>query len=60
MVPFLSGPQEILKVNTNGTVHLSVSSVTDMLNTHHIKPYKKASGSIHGEECNMQLSRKKR
>jgi hypothetical protein len=57
--PF-SGPHNILKVNTNGTVRLCVGSVTDTVNIRHIEPYKEVSDSIHGGECNMQLSKKRR
>jgi hypothetical protein len=55
--PF-SGPH--LKVNTNGTVHLRVGSVTDTINIRRIIPYNESPDSIHGGECNMQLSKKRR
>jgi hypothetical protein len=48
-----SGPHTILQVNTNGTVHLHVGSVTDTINIHRIEPYKEARAAIHGGECNM-------
>jgi hypothetical protein len=57
--PF-SGPHKILKVNTNGTVRLRVGSVTDTVNIRRIEPYKEVSDSIHGGECNMRLSKKRR
>jgi hypothetical protein len=58
--PF-SGPHTILQVNTNGTVRLRIGSVTDTINIRRIEPYKEAAqGSIHGGECNMRLSRKRR
>ena len=57
--PF-SGPHKILKVNTNGTVRLRVGSVTDTINIRRIEPYKEMTGSIHGGECNMRLSKKRR
>jgi hypothetical protein len=58
--PF-SGPHKILKVNMNGNVRLRVSSVTDStINIRRIEPGKEASGSIHGGEWNMQLSKKRR
>jgi hypothetical protein len=57
--PF-SGPHKILKVNTNGTVRLCVGSVTDTVNIRRIEPYKEVSDSIHGGECNMRLSKKRR
>ena len=57
--PF-SGPHNILKVNTNGTVRLRVGSVTDTVNIRRIEPYKEVSDSIHGGECNMRLSKKRR
>jgi hypothetical protein len=50
--PF-SGPHEILQVNMNGTVHLQVGSVTDMINIRRIQPYVETPDSIHGGECNM-------
>jgi len=55
-----SGPHTILQVNTNGTVRLRVGSVTDTINIRRIEPYKEATGSIHGGECNMRLSKTKR
>jgi hypothetical protein len=58
-VPF-SGPRKILKVNANGTVRLRVGSVTDTVNIRRIEPYKEVSDSIHGGECNMRLSKKRR
>jgi hypothetical protein len=51
---------KILKVNTNGTVRLCVGSVTDTVSIRRIEPYKEVSNSIHGGECNMQLSKKRR
>ena len=57
--PF-SGPHVILKVNTNGTVRLPVGSVTDTINIRRIEPYKEITDSIHGGECNMRLSQKRR
>jgi hypothetical protein len=57
--PF-TGPHKILKVNTNGTVRLPIGSVTDTINVHRIGPYKESADSIHGGECNMQLSKKRR
>jgi hypothetical protein len=50
--PF-SGPQKILKVDTNGTVHLCVGTVIDVIICC-IKPYKESSGSIHGGECTIE------
>ena len=50
--PF-SGPHQILKVNTNGTVRLRVGSVTDTINIRRIIPYNESPDSIHGGECNM-------
>ena len=55
-----SGPHTILQVNTNGTVRLRVGSVTDTINIHRIEPYKEATAAIHGGECNMRLSKRKR
>jgi hypothetical protein len=57
--PF-SGPHQILQVNTNGTVRLQVGSVTDTINIRRIQPYIETPDSIHGGECNMRLSKRKR
>jgi hypothetical protein len=57
--PF-SGPHKMLKVNTNRTVRLCVGSITDRVNVCRIEPYKEVSDSIHGGECNMRLSKKRR
>ena len=35
-----SGPHEILQVNDNGTVRMTVNAVTDTYNIRRIKPYK--------------------
>ena len=55
-----SGPHTILQVNTNGTVRLCVGSVTDSYNIRRLEPYTAPTDSIHGGECNMRLSKKKR
>jgi len=55
-----SGPHTIIQVNTNGTVRLRVGSVTDTINIRRIEPYKKPPDSIHGGDCNMRLSKRKR
>jgi hypothetical protein len=57
--PF-SGPHKILKVDTDRTVLLHVGSITDTVNIRRIEPYKKVPDSIHGVECNMRLSKKRR
>ena len=57
--PF-SGPHEILQVNTNGTVSLQVGAVTDTINIRRIHPYIETPDPIHGGECNMRLSKRKR
>jgi hypothetical protein len=57
--PF-SGPHKILKANMNGTVRLHVGSVTDTVNISCMEPCKEVSGSIHGGEYNMRLSKKRR
>jgi hypothetical protein len=57
--PF-SGPHEILQVNMNGTVRLQVGSVTDTINIRRIQPYVETPDPIHGGECNMRLSKRKR
>ena len=57
--PF-GGPHRILKVNRNGTARLRVGSVTDTINIQRIEPYKEMTGSIHGGDRDMQLSKKRR
>ena len=54
-----SGSHTILQVNTNGTVHLCVGSVTDTINISCIQPYKGTPVAIHGGKCNMRLSKTK-
>ena len=55
-----SGPHSILQVNKNGTVRFQVGAVTDTFNIRRIEPYKPTRDSIHGGECNMRQSRKRR
>jgi len=55
-----SGPHSILQVNTNGTVRLQIGAVADTVNIRRIEPYNVAPDSIHGGECNMRKSRKRR
>ena len=55
-----SGPHTILHVGKNGTVHLQIGAVLDTVNIRHIEPYKEAPSSIHGGECNMRQSKKRR
>ena len=55
-----SGPHEILQVNMNGTVRLQVGAVTDTINIRRLTPYIDTPDPIHGGECNMRLSKKKR
>ena len=55
-----SGPHTILQVNTNGTVRLRVGAVTDTFNIRRLEPYTATTASIHGGECNMRLSKKRR
>ena len=55
-----SGPHEILQVNMNGTVRLQVGAVTDTINIRCLTPYIDTPDPIHGGECNMQLSKRKR
>ena len=57
--PF-SGPHRILKVFKNGTVHLQMGAISDTVNIRRIEPYKQASSSIHGGECNMRRSKRRR
>ena len=54
------GPFEILKVNDNGTVRLTVNSVTDTYNIRRLVPYVSENGANHGGECNMRISKKRR
>ena len=53
------GPFEILKVNNNGTVRLTVNSVMDTYNTNNIRrlvPYVSENDANQGGECNMWIS----
>jgi hypothetical protein len=54
------GPFQILPVNNNGTVHITVDSVTDTYNIRRLIPYHPENGINHGGECNMQTSKKRR
>ena len=54
------GPFEILKVNDNGTVRLTVNSVTDTYNIRRLVPYTSENDTDHGGECNMRISKKRR
>ena len=54
-----SGPHYISKVNSNGTVRLQMGPVTDTVNIRRIEPFQKKD-SIHGGECSMRCSRRKR
>ena len=55
-----SGPHPILQVNKNGTVRLQKGAVAETVNIQRIEPYQAAPDSIHGGECNMRTSRKRR
>ena len=55
-----SGPHNVLKVNTNGTVRLQIGPVTDTVNIRRIDPYTDTSGSIHGGECSMRRAKSRR
>jgi len=55
-----SGPHTILHVGKNGTVCLQVGAIIDTVNIRCIEPYKEAPSSVHGGECNMRYSRKRR
>jgi transposase InsO family protein len=56
-----SGPYRIEKVNDNGTVRLTVKSVTDTYNIRRLLPYyDKRTSFNHGGECSMRLSKKRR
>ena len=55
--PYL-GPFHVEKVSDNGTVRLTVNSVTDTYNIRRLIPYNSASHSYHGGECNMQTSKR--
>ena len=54
------GPFEILKVNDNGTVRLTVNSVTDTYNIRRLVPYLSENDIDHGGECNMRISKRRR
>ena len=51
-----SGPHNILRVNTNGTVRLRMGAVVDTINIRRLTPYK-APDTSHGGECNMPRTR---
>ena len=55
-----SGPHTILHVGKNGTVRLQIGAIFDTINIRRIEPYVEAPSSIHGGECNMRQSRKRR
>ena len=55
-----NGPFEIEKVNDNGTVRLTVNSVTDTYNVRRLYPYIDPNSSDYGGECNMRLSKRRR
>ena len=55
-----SGPHTILHVGKNGTVRLQIGAICDTINIRRIAPYVEAPSSIHGGECNMRQSRKRR
>lgn len=55
-----SGPHPIQQVNTNGTVRLQIGAVTQTVNIRRIEPYYAPPDPIHGGECSMRLSRKRR
>jgi len=57
--PYL-GPFHVEKVSDNGTVRLTVNSVTDTYNIRRLIPYNSASHSNHGGECNMRTSKRRR
>ena len=54
------GPFEVLKVNDNGTVRLTVNAVTDSYNIRRIIPYRSENDINHGGECNMRTSKRRR
>jgi transposase InsO family protein len=55
-----SGPHTISEVFKNGTVRLTIGSVTDTYNIRRLLPFREASSSNHGGECNMPTNRRKR
>jgi hypothetical protein len=54
-----SRPYHITQLNTNGTVHLKISAVTDTVNIQCIHPFK-TPNSNRGGECNMRQARDRR
>jgi hypothetical protein len=54
------GPFEVLKVNDNGTVRLTINSVTDTYNIRRLVPYRSENDINHGGECNMRTSKRRR
>jgi hypothetical protein len=54
-----TGPFLVEQINNNGTVRLTVKSVTDTYNIRRLIPYNSRNMN-HGGECNMRLSKKRR
>jgi hypothetical protein len=58
--PPYKAPGQIMQVNNNGTIHITVNSVKDTYNIRRLIPYNSENGINHGGECNMRTSNKKR
>ena len=56
--PLYQGPFEILSVDDNGTVHLTVNSVMNTYNRRRLVSYMSEYDIDHGGECNMWISKK--
>ena len=51
------GPDLVMQIKTNGTVHLKIGAVTDTMNIRCIHPFKMmSSNGNHGGECSMHHS----
>jgi hypothetical protein len=55
-----SGPHDITKINTNGTVRLRIGAVIDTVNIRRLTPYKDETNTKRGGECNMRRSKRLR
>jgi hypothetical protein len=54
------GPYTILKVNDNGTIRMQVNNVEDTYNIRRLTPYLGTEDIVHGGECSMPTTKRKR
>jgi hypothetical protein len=57
--PFL-GPYTLTRINENGTVRMIVNNVEDTYNIRRLTPYIGPNDIVHGGECSMRTSKRKR